>query len=468
VCFDEVVPFSLDDPSGAISRLLFELGGALGWSGAPPAVPRLAGAVWADYFAGADDLLALEADLVRHSLAVDAALRALRAAPGELLVRRMFLQLAVRAAALAPPQALADEVHAAGRAVLAAAGGQARLDFVAAAAGLLEQLGQAPAAAGLRTALAREEPDHPDALRGAAIAWQQQGKPEQSLPLLERLLATGHRTPHVLAMLAAVCLQLGQTERHAALVEDLLGLPVLPAAAARTVAIWLIDRGRGTDALGVIDAALRDEPAHAGLWLARGQVLLALADGAQARPALQRCVDLAQSDEQRREASRLLRFADSPELLAAMRDIDAALADREPERALPRIKQLVRDHAGVGEAWLFLGVLQQRRGKVRQALRALRRALRLDPDLGEAHDRLGVLLARAGRHGEALAHLQEAVRCLPQAPGPRLHLAQVYARFGRREEGRRSLAEAARLGARPEQVAAVQRAFFAAIAPPPA
>jgi tetratricopeptide (TPR) repeat protein len=467
-CFDEVVPFSVDKPAQTVSRLLFELGGALGWSGGPPAVPRLSGAVWADYFAGADDLLALEADLLRHSLAVPAALRAVQAAPAELLVRRMFLQLAVRAAALAPSRELADGVDSAARAVLRLTSGAPRVEFVAAAAGLLEQLGDGHAAFELRTALAQAEPDDADALRGAAIVWQQRGDLARSVPVLERLVELGHRTPQTVAMLAAACLRSGDRARHAQLVEELLALPVLPAAAARTVAVWLIDRGRGADALRVIDAALRDESEHAGLWLARGQVLLALADGPPARVALQRCIDLTKDDGQRREARRLLRFADVPELLAAMREVDAALVAGDAARAMPRVKELVRGRPQIAEAWLFLGVVQQRRGKPRRAMRALQRALRLDAGLGEAHDRLGVLLVRAGRHERALEHLQEAARCLPDASGPKLHIAQVYAHLGRLQEGQRSLQDAERLGASQEQVAAVRRAFFAAPAPPPA
>lgn len=457
--FEAAVAFNRDDPRPAISRLLFEIGGACGWSGAPPPVPKLQAETWANYFVAADQLLSAEADLLPHNVQIDAALCALRAAPVEPLVRRLFLQLAVRAAAAVPVERWAPSVHDACESSLAA-NGPSCVEFVTAAAALLEQYGEDDVASDLRTRLAVREPGNPDAVREAAIALHRRGHSTAALPLLEQLVALGDRSPEVLAILAAVCLSTGARERWAQLVEELATLPSLPAAPARAVAIWLLDLRRPEAALAVVDAALRLTPEHAGLWLARAQVLLARGDGGTAAGALQRCLALEPTPTQRAEAHRLSRLTSSPRLLDAMREVDDALADGEPARALPSVRRLVRTEPQLPEAWLFLGVLRQRRRQPLRALRAFRRALSLDPSLGEAHDRIAVLLARRGRHQEARRHLLQAARHLPDAAGPRLHLAQVCGYLGLLDEGRGALADAARLGADAEQVAAVRGSFF--------
>ena len=64
VKFDEDITLDLLDPMTAVSRMMFELTGALGWPGAPPRVPALEGRALVSYLVARDNLLSLEAELV--------------------------------------------------------------------------------------------------------------------------------------------------------------------------------------------------------------------------------------------------------------------------------------------------------------------------------------------------------------------------------------------------------------------
>jgi Flp pilus assembly protein TadD len=144
-----------------------------------------------------------------------------------------------------------------------------------------------------------------------------------------------------------------------------------------------------------------------------------------------------------------------------MRQVDAALAGSDQRQALRTARNLVRDAADAGEAWLFLAIVRLRLGHDWRAERALRRALELDDGLAEAHNRLGILLVGQGNLEPGVQHLLRAGLLAPTDPSPRLHLAQAYALLGRRGEGERNLREAERLGANPRALAAIKQQFYA-------
>ena len=162
-------------------------------------------------------------------------------------------------------------------------------------------------------------------------------------------------------------------------------------------------------------------------------------------------------------AIRWCRFpADSSSILNDRSAVDTTLAKGDAREALRLARTVVRRSRHAAEAWLFLGVVRQKLRHERRAEIALRRALTLDEDLAEAHNRLGILLVGRGEVEKGHAHLLRAVALAPEDPSPQLHLAQACVLLGRRADAETHLRAAQDLGARPELVDAVRRAFFAA------
>ena len=221
-----------------------------------------------------------------------------------------------------------------------------------------------------------------------------------------------------------------------------------------------VDQGRGDDALRTIDSCLDVTPADPAAWLEKGRVLLHGEDPTRAGPALEEVFRHNPPASIKEQASRLLRFVQLPDVLPALRAVDAALAGSHVERALALAKELVEAHPTLAEAWLFLGVAQQRDEHLVEAIDALKRAVALDASLGEAHNRLGILLVGQGEHRAGLDALQLAIACLPQESGPRIHLAQACYFLGDLEAGRAALQQAESLGADPQTLESVRRTFF--------
>jgi tetratricopeptide (TPR) repeat protein len=95
------------------------------------------------------------------------------------------------------------------------------------------------------------------------------------------------------------------------------------------------------------------------------------------------------------------------------------------------------------------------RGKVDEAIAALREALRLDPERDDLVGDLATLLAASGRHDAALTELSQLVARDPNDPQRRLRLADAQAAAGQTTAARDTIA--ALLASRPD-VPEVQRA----------
>ena len=108
------------------------------------------------------------------------------------------------------------------------------------------------------------------------------------------------------------------------------------------------------------------------------------------------------------------------------------------EAAEERLHKAVTWDPFIDQAWLFLGRVQERRGKPQEAETSYRRGLQNSPDDSELHGALGHLLARLGRPVDAVAQLREAIR-LSSQPRTELHvsLGAVLAEMGRFEEAQR-------------------------------
>jgi Flp pilus assembly protein TadD len=101
-------------------------------------------------------------------------------------------------------------------------------------------------------------------------------------------------------------------------------------------------------------------------------------------------------------------------------------------------------------AWVNLGILEQRTGKLDAALRDFQRASEIDPGASSPHLFAGMALADAGRLAEAEARFAAAVRLAPEDFWARYRHGDVLARLGRRAEARDEFRRALALDPRSE------------------
>jgi tetratricopeptide (TPR) repeat protein len=454
--FDDVLALDPHDLVPTIRRILFEICGVLEWQGAPPQLPDLDALALGHYLVAWDDLLGLEANLVRED--ASSWLRAIRQcvelAPGQKDASELLLEIVARLIGDGIAHAEVAEVL---RDAAMASHDEA---FLATAAAWLESINQTEAAVAVFDRLLARNPDREDVTMRLVAHHFQSGDLASAKSLLESAVARGNRSPRILAQLSVVQQKTGDREAQVATLDELAGRDDLPASVVRVVAAELTERDRCLEAVTVIEKALVAAPGDAALWLEKARALLRVGDGAAARPALEKALAHDPSPTVRQEVQRLLRLAHAPGTLRDLRAVDDALNQDDLPGALRLARRLVRQHRQMGEAWLFLGVVRQRLSQRKRAIRALRRAIHCAPKLGEAHNRLGILLVQEGKHHDAAEHLRCAVELLPWEAGPRIHLAQACYYVGQLDEGREVLAEAARLGADAELLKTVRRTFF--------
>lgn len=187
---------------------------------------------------------------------------------------------------------------------------------------------------------------------------------------------------------------------------------------------WIIGRGL----LHLVRGARADP--HVRLWYqAAGHHMLASRNFTEARPHLDRALELFAGDAEIEFLAGLLHEAQSAPA------IQAAVAD-QIERLPPRQRRQYQPAVG------------SMRGEVSEAIDAFSKSIAADPAHLESRIRLGRLLASIGKPEPAAAHLREA---LTRASDPRhRYLAQLF--LGRAEEMRGDMT-----GARAAYTAASQQ-----------
>jgi len=88
----------------------------------------------------------------------------------------------------------------------------------------------------------------------------------------------------------------------------------------------------------------------------------------------------------------------------------------EHAKAMERLNQVLAVEPDHFEATFLMGLIQQRRGNLRDAQTRLERAVHLKVDSSAAHATLGSLFAIVGKRKQALKHLSTALRLKPSAP----------------------------------------------------
>ena len=96
--------------------------------------------------------------------------------------------------------------------------------------------------------------------------------------------------------------------------------------------------------------------------------------------------------------------------------------------------QVVLNHPTSGEAWFFLGVVNQLQKKIAASVDLYRQAIRLAPQLSEAWNNLGVSLQARGEVDEALGCHLEALRLEPDYPEAHNNVGNALQALGRLDE----------------------------------
>jgi tetratricopeptide (TPR) repeat protein len=96
------------------------------------------------------------------------------------------------------------------------------------------------------------------------------------------------------------------------------------------------------------------------------------------------------------------------------------------------------------EATFLMGLIQHRRGNLREAQIRLERAVRLKKESSAAHASLGSLLAEVGNNQQALKHLSTALKLKPSAPVHFL-MGAVYYGAGQHKRAIQHLKQATKL-----------------------
>jgi protein O-GlcNAc transferase len=98
--------------------------------------------------------------------------------------------------------------------------------------------------------------------------------------------------------------------------------------------------------------------------------------------------------------------------------------------ALGVLQTLTRKDKKNPDAWVLLGVVQERRGELDAGAKAYRQALRLAPRYAPVYGNLAGLRYRQGDPAEAIRLLQQALALDPELPGQRLRLGQYLLEAG--------------------------------------
>ncbi|MFM9969717.1 MAG: tetratricopeptide repeat protein [Burkholderiales bacterium] len=100
------------------------------------------------------------------------------------------------------------------------------------------------------------------------------------------------------------------------------------------------------------------------------------------------------------------------------------------DKAIEHLNICVKLAPGHVNAWVAIGVAEQRLGHSLEAEQALRKAMTLDPANGWAQGNLAAILANAGKLDEAIPHFRNAARRRPSDATPLLGLAKALESLG--------------------------------------
>ena len=117
----------------------------------------------------------------------------------------------------------------------------------------------------------------------------------------------------------------------------------------------------------------------------------------------------------------------------AIKQINKLLAEKNNEKALANVNSLLDKDPSNEQAWLYLGIVNRRRGKLNVAINSFETATELNSSLIEAWGLLTITYMDKGEHEKAEAVMKVAAELNPldeKIQFYRDNLIRVYEKFG--------------------------------------
>lgn len=138
-------------------------------------------------------------------------------------------------------------------------------------------------------------------------------------------------------------------------------------------------------------------------------------------------------------------IARHPDSWLALTNLAVIELDRDPSRAVARLRESLRYNPDFFETHFALGRALQALGRHDEAMESYRAAIRIKPQHAQTHDNLGTLLAGLDRLPEAEAEFRRAIELRPSLAGAHTNLGIVLSMLNRHEESIAAHREAIRL-----------------------
>ena len=245
----------------------------------------------------------------------------------------------------------------------------------------------------LRAAL-DSKPDIPKALRELSTALLGQGRGDEAIACLQRIVELEPNKSVSHFDLSNAFARIGKKEEAEAALQESFRLD--PKRQILFEAIRLQHDGRPKDAEMRLREILRDEPTNATATRALGSIALDEGRYRMATRLLQNAVKLA------------------PDYFAAWVELSRALTEFEQlDEARDAIAQVIRLESGLAYPYVLLGNLESKAGDYEAAVTAFETALNKQADNGGALAGLGHALKTIGRQEQAIDRYRSCVQSYP-------------------------------------------------------
>jgi tetratricopeptide (TPR) repeat protein/tRNA A-37 threonylcarbamoyl transferase component Bud32 len=278
------------------------------------------------------------------------------------------------------------------------------------------------------TALAALRPHSSIVLSNCSILLGKLGRLEEALSRAQRAIELDPENAHAHSSLGSVLSRLGRHEEALRAARESLRLAPDNPVVLANLGATLSELGRLEESARAARRAIQLDPEMAWGHANLGDVLQRLGRDKEAIPALRRAMRL------------------DPDLAPAHVNLGRVLMrQRRPREALEELREAVRLDPDSSTAHLELGVALSQLGKKEEALERYRESARLDPELARAHTNLGACYFHQGLAEKGLEAHRRAAKLDPTDPLPRFNLAAAYLNQGRFEEALESMLLAQRL-----------------------
>ena len=245
----------------------------------------------------------------------------------------------------------------------------------------------------LRSAL-DSKPDIPKALRELSTALLGQGRGDEAIACLQRIVELEPNKSVSHFDLSNAFARIGKKEEAEAALQESFRLD--PKRQILFEAIRLQHDGRPKDAEMRLREILRDDPTNATATRALGSIALDEGRYRMATRLLQNAVKLA------------------PDYFAAWVELSRALTEFEQlDEARDAIAQVIRLESGLAYPYVLLGNLESKAGDYEAAVTAFETALNKQADNGGALAGLGHALKTIGRQEQAIDRYRSCVQSYP-------------------------------------------------------